>query len=280
MITQDHIKRVQDAARAIRLHILDMIGGKDGKVGHLGGSSSCAEAVAALYFYKMKADPKNPTAADRDWLIMSKGHAALAQYAALAELGYFPKEELLRVKSYGAMLQGHPDKNKTPGIEANTGSLGQGLSIGAGVASGLALDGNPARVYVIMGDGEMAEGQIWEAAMWAANKKLSRLVGILDRNRVQAMGEVAARMDSGDLAAKWKAFGWRVIEVNGHSASEVCGALDEADLSVEQPTLILANTIKGKYISFAEGRCEFHNGALSKEQYEQARREVLAYVCE
>ena len=280
MANQEEIKKVQDMARIIRLHVIDMVGGKEGKVGHLGGSFSCADIMAALYFYKMKCNAKEPYAPDRDRLLMSKGHAVLAQYAALAELGYFSKEELKHVKCYGAMLQGHLDKKKTPGIEANTGSLGQGLSIGVGMAAGLKLDNSSNKVYVIMGDGEIAEGQIWEGAMWAANRKLDNLVGILDNNEVQATGNIRDRMDPGDLAAKWKAFGWHVIEINGHKVKEVCDALDEADKIKGQPVLILAHTIKGKYISFAEGRSEFHNGALTMEQYEQAIREVKAYVAE
>lgn len=279
MVTNEQIRTVQEKARILRRLVVDMIGGKDGKVGHLGGSLSCAEIMAALYFYKMKTDPQNPQNPNRDRLIMSKGHAALIQYAALAEAGYFDKEELCRVKCYGAVLQGHPDMNKTPGVEANTGSLGQGLSIGAGIAAGLNLDQSPYKVYVIMGDGEMSEGQIWEAAMWTASRKITNLVGILDRNRLQATGSVKERMDSGDLRAKWEAFGWRVIEIDGHDASAVCDALNQVDRIKDQPVLILANTIKGKYISFAENNCAFHNGALNAEQYAQAIREIDEYRC-
>lgn len=280
MATQEQIKKVQDMARTIRLHVLDMIGGKEGKVGHLGGSFSCADIMAALYFYKMRVTPQNPKDPGRDRMLMSKGHAVLAQYAALAELGYFPMEELQHVKCCGAMLQGHPDMTKTPGIEANTGSLGQGLSLGAGMAAGLKLDKSDRHVYVIMGDGEIAEGQIWEAAMWSAERKLDNLVGILDCNKVQATGAVKDRMDSGDLMAKWKAFGWHVIEIDGHKVQDICDALDAADKVKDQPVLIFANTVKGKYVSFAEGRSEFHNGALTKEQYEQAVREVKSYIAE
>jgi len=280
MADQKQIVIVQEKARILRGSVVDMIGGKDGKVGHLGGSLSCAEIISALYFYKMRIDPKVPNNPARDRLLMSKGHAALIQYAALAEAGFFKKEELNFVKCCGAMLQGHPDMNKTPGIEANTGSLGQGLSIGAGIAAGLSLSRSAYKVYVIMGDGEMSEGQIWEAAMWAANRKQSNLVGILDRNRLQATGTVKERMDSGDMAAKWKAFGWHVIEIDGHKTIEVCNALDQADSIVDKPVLILANTIKGKYVSFAENNCAFHNSALSKEQHAQAVEEIRNYICE
>lgn len=274
---EQRIAALQEKARVLRGHVVEMIGGKEGKVGHLGGSCSVAEIVSALYFSKMNFDPVNLENPDRDRLIFSKGHAAIIQYAALAELGVFPVEELYKVKTYQSMLQGHPDMTKTPGIEANTGSLGQGLSIGCGIASGLKLRGSSATVYVIMGDGEIAEGQIWEAAMWAAHRRLSNVVGILDRNRVQAMGPVADRMDSGDLHAKFEAFGWHVIELDGHCMREVLNALEKADAVKNQPTLLLANTVKGKYVSFAEGNCAFHNGALSSEQYARALEDIAGY---
>ena len=200
---------------SLREHIVrDLIGA--GKVGHLGGSCSSAEIVAALYFHKMRHDPKNPALPDRDRFLLSKGHAALVQYAALAMAGYFPKEELKKVKSLGGMLQGHPDMTKTPGIEANTGSLGQGLSIANGMALGLRLNGSKSRVYVIIGDGEQNEGQIWEAAMAAASFKLDNLTAIVDRNKLMATGAIADRFEIGPLAPKWAAFGWNVIEIDGH----------------------------------------------------------------
>jgi len=240
----------------------------------LGGSCSCAEIVVALYFHKMKHDPKNPAWPERDRFLLSKGHAALAQYAALAMAGYFPKEELKKVKSLGAMLQGHPDMTKTPGIEANTGSLGQGLSVANGMALGLRLDGSKSRVYVILGDGELAEGQIWEAAMAAANFKIDNLTAILDYNKVQATGPIAERFDIGPIAAKWAAFGWEVIEIDGHDVAAVVEALDKAEQVKGRPTIIIAHTIKGKGVSFAENNAAFHNGLLTAEQYEIALRDL------
>lgn len=278
MASQIEIKQLQEKARTLRRHVVHMIGGKNGKVGHLGGSCSIAEIVSALYFHVMNLDPHDMKNPNRDRIIFSKGHAGIIQYAALAELHVIPEAELSHVKSFGAMLQGHPDMTKTPGIEANTGSLGQGLSIGCGIAAGLKLSNSDARVYVIMGDGEIAEGQIWEGAMWAAHRKLDHLIGILDCNKVQAMGFVKQRMDSGELGEKFEAFGWHVITIDGHCMQEVVNALDAARLVKEQPTLILANTVKGKYISFAQNNCAFHNCALSAEQYQQALQDIANYT--
>lgn len=272
-------QEIQQKARTMRHSIVDMIG-CDGKVGHLGGSCSSADIVAALYFYKMKINPSNPHAEDRDRFLFSKGHAVLAQYAALAELGYFPKDELYKVKSCGAMLQGHPDMTKTPGLEANTGSLGMGLSLGLGMALGLKQDKIDRKAYVIIGDGELMEGQIWEAAMAAAHYKSNNLVAIIDRNRLQATGTVEERMNSGDPVQKFAAFGWHVIEINGHDIAEICNALDEADKIKDKPVAIVANTIKGKGISFAENKVAFHNGALTPEQYAQAHKDIDSYVCQ
>ena len=261
-------------ARQLRHDIVDMVGGKDGKVGHLGGSCSIADVVAVLYFDRMKHDPGNPKDPDRDRFLLSKGHAALVQYAALCECGYFPREELARIKTCGAMLQGHPDVRYTPGVEANTGSLGQGLSIGLGMALGLRLDGSDRRVYVVMGDGEQAEGQIWEAAMAAANFGLDHLVGILDWNGLQATGATRDRMDLGDLKAKWQGFGWHVIEIDGHDLDQIDAAFDAAETVTGKPTLILAKTVKGKGVFFAEGQVAFHNGPLTPEQYRQAHKDI------
>lgn len=274
LVTESQLTMLKEKARIIRHDIIDMVGGKYAHVGHLGGSCSSADLVTALYFYKMRTFPQNPKSPNRDYFLLSKGHAALVQYAALAESGYFPKEELQNVKNLGAKLQGHPDMTKTPGVEANTGSLGQGLSLGLGIALGLKADQKSAKVYVLMGDGELAEGQIWEAAMAAANYKADNLVGILDRNRVQATGPVEERMDIGDVAAKWTAFGWKVIEFDGHDMKQICDALDQADSADNRPTLLLANTIKGKGVKFAEGNAQFHNAALNNEQFLLAHASV------
>jgi transketolase len=257
---------LQKTAQTLRLDIVKMIG--VGQKGHLGGSCSLAEIVTALYFYKMKHDAKNPHWPDRDRFLLSKGHAALIQYAALAECGYFPKEEILKVKCLGAMLQGHPDMQTTPGIEANTGSLGQGLSMACGMAAGLRIDGRKSKVYCIVGDGEIAEGQIWEAAMTASYYKLDNLIAILDKNSLQAMGAIKERYDTNPLAEKWKAFGWHVSEVDGHNLKEIIDALDNAD------KMIIARTIKGRGVTFAENVVAFHNGELTEEQFRQACAEL------
>lgn len=266
-------QKIAEASRAMRHNIVDMIGYEGGKVGHLGGSSSICDVVAALYFYKMKVNPKNPGDPSRDRFLLSKGHAALVQYAALAELDYFDRGEIYSVKTVGSMLQGHPDITKTPGIEANTGSLGMGLSIGLGMALG--LKGTDSRVYVVVGDGELQEGQVWEAAMAASNFGLENLTAIIDRNGLQATDAIENRMKLGDVAAKWAAFGWRVIEIDGHSISEICDALDSKPDG--RPTAIIARTVKGKHVSFAENNPSFHNGALTKEQFETAHREIAGY---
>jgi len=262
------IQDLERMARTIRLNIVKMVG--VGQRGHLGGSCSIADVVTALYFYKMRHDPANPQWPDRDRFLLSKGHAALVQYAALAECGYFPKSELERVKRCGAMLQGHPDLKTTPGIEANTGSLGQGLSIACGMAAGLRIDGRDSRVYCVVGDGEMAEGQIWEAAMAASAFKLEKLVAVLDCNGLQAMGAIVQRFDTNPIADKWRAFGWHVFEIDGHNMSRIVSVLDEADAIRKKPKMIIAKTVKGAGIPFAENRVEFHNGLMDQAQYESA----------
>jgi len=267
-------KTVEEHARTIRHDVIRMIG-SSGKVGHLGGSCSCAEIIATLYFYKMKHDVKNPALESRDRFVMSKGHSVLAQYSALAQAGYFSKDEFSHVKEYGSMLQGHPDRNKTPGIEANTGSLGQGLSVGLGMALG--LRGGDSTVYVLVGDGELAEGQIWEAIMAANHYKTGNLVMILDCNGIQATGEIKDVLDTGDKAAKFEAFGWRVLNVDGHNVQALADALDSVDVHSSQPTAIIANTVKGKFVSFAEGKAQFHNAGLTAEQFEIAHKDIEAY---
>lgn len=272
MATEELINHLEEKARQLRLSVVEMMG--IGKVGHLGGSCSCADIVAALYYHRMKVDPQNPKKADRDRFLLSKGHAALVQYAALADLGFFPKEELQRVKALGGMLQGHPDMIKTPGVEANTGSLGQGLSIANGMALGLRLDGIESKVFVIIGDGELAEGQIWEAAMASVNFGLDNLVAIVDQNGLQATGPIIERFNTNPLTPKWAGFGWHVIGIDGHSMREIVAALEEADATRGKPTVIIAKTVKGKGISFAENNAAFHNGAMTAEQYELAKREL------
>lgn len=259
-------------AQQLRKDVIISIG--VGVAGHVGGSCSAADIITALYFYKMKHDPKNPKMEDRDRLLLSKGHVAILQYAALAEAGYFPVDDLQHTKEIGFHLQGHPDVIKTPGIEAGTGSLGQGLSIGLGMALGQKLQGIDARTYVLCGDGEIAEGQIWEAAMAAVNFKADNLVAIVDHNKLQANGRIEDRFNTLPLIPKWKGFGWNVIEIDGHNMEEILTALDEADTVKGVPTVIVANTIKGKGVSFAENVVGYHNGMLTEETYKQALEEL------
>ncbi len=259
-------------ARRVREGIIRALGVN--QRGHLGGSMSSADLVTALYFYKMRHWPDNPQHPDRDRLIFSKGHSVLAQYAALAECGYFPFEDLPTTKQLGSFLQGHPEKDRTPGIEACTGSLGQGLSIGLGMALAARLDRRDYKVYVILGDAELAEGQIWEAVTAAAFYETDNLIALVDHNKMQATGKIADLYDVGNVAEKFAAFGWRVLEINGHDMEAIVDALDEADRYAGKPVAIIAHTIKGKGVSFAEGVAGFHNGALTPEQYEQALREI------
>jgi len=247
-----------------------MIG--SGKPGHLGGSCSIADIVAVLYFHTMRHNPKDPTWPDRDRFLLSKGHAALAQYAALAECGYFPKKELCTLKELGSMLQGHPEMRRMPGIEAYTGSLGQGLSIACGMAMAGKIDKKSYRVYCILGDGEIAEGQIWEASMTAAFYRLDNLIAILDKNLVQASGPIVERYDTNPHPEKWRAFGWEVMEIDGHDIREIIQAFDKAAQVKGKPVMIIAHTIKGKGVPFAEGKADFHHGIMTQEQYETALR--------
>ena len=265
---KEKLSKLETAARQLRRSIIEMIG--VGKAGHLGGSCSSADIVAALYFYKMRRREDDLQWPDRDRLIFSKGHAALCQYGALAQLNVIGKDELARVKTLDSMLQGHPDMCKCPGIEANTGSLGQGLSISLGIALGKRIDKSPARVYCILGDGELDEGQCWEAAMAAANYKADHLIAIIDRNHVQATDETVNIMDSGSIEAKFEAFGWEVISIDGHCMEAIVNALDQVETVKGKPVAIVADTVKGKGVRFAEGKAAFHNGVLTQQQYDEA----------
>lgn len=263
---------LEHQAKRLRRDVILSIG--VGVAGHIGGANSAADIVTALYFYKMRHDPKNPKKKDRDRFLLSKGHAAILQYAALAECGYFPVEDLKHTKELGSYLQGHPDVRKTPGIEAGTGSLGQGLSIGLGMALGQKLDGLDCKTYVLLGDGEMAEGQVWEAAMAAAAFQADNLVAIVDKNGLQANGRIKDRMDTGNISAKFMSFGWHVMEINGHDMKEIIEALDETDRIKGVPTAVIASTVKGKGVSFAENVVGYHNGILTEETYRQALAEL------
>jgi transketolase len=268
------VKKLERMALQLRFDLLDILG--VGKVGHLGGSSSMAEIAACLYFHAMRYDPKNPKDPDRDRFLLSKGHCVLIQYAALVELGVIPRAELKKVKTLEGCLQGHPDMDRTPGIEAVTGSLGMGLSIGLGMALGFRLDRRASRVYVVMGDGELSEGQIWEAAMAAAAFKVDHLTGFVDLNRIQATGPTREIFDIPDIARKWAAFGWEVVSIDGHDVGQILTALAKAQKTKGRPTVIVAETVKGKGFSFAENNAAFHNGSLTADQYRQALSELEA----
>jgi transketolase len=271
MVKTDKIRTIEKIAWDLRADVVRMIG--VGKPGHLGGSCSLAEIVAALYFGKMRFDPQALGDPCRDRFLVSKGHSVLIQYAALVELGVIPREEVGKVKTLAGRLQGHPDL-MTPGLEAVTGSLGQGLSIAVGMALALRLAKSPSRVYVIMGDGELAEGQLWEAAMAAARYRLDSITAIVDRNRIQATGPTEEIFDIPNIAEKWRAFGWNALSVDGHDVGAILDVLDEAAAKKGAPTVIVAETVKGKGVSFAENTAAFHNGALSREQYDRALLEI------
>ena len=253
-----------EKAKAARRLIVTMLA--EAGSGHPGGSLSCTDILTALYFDEMKVDPQRPQWEERDYCILSKGHAAPALYAMLALKGFFPESELHTLRKLGARLQGHPDRKKTPGVDASAGSLGQGISVACGVAKGLKLDGKPNRVYTILGDGECQEGQVWEAAMFAAHYQLDNLVAFLDRNRLQIDGDTEKVMGLGNLAAKWSAFGWQVIEIDGHNLEQILMALATARTVKGKPVLILANTVKGKGVSFMENNAGWHGKAPSQEE--------------
>lgn len=265
------IRRLQATAQQLRRNVLEMIG--IGKAGHWGGSSSLAETMAVLYFHAMRVDAREPCNPARDRLVLSKGHAVLIQYAALCELGYFPREELKRVKSLDGLLQGHPDLT-IPGIEAVTGSLGQGLSIGVGMALALRLEKRPAHVFVIMGDGEQSEGQLWEAAMAASNFEVDNLTAFIDLNRIQATGHTDEVFRIPDLVQKWNSFGWEVLNARGHDVTSIAENIDKARSIKGKPALIILETIKGKGVSFAENTATYHNGVFDDARFAQAMHEI------
>ena len=263
-------------ARDMRVDIVRMIA--EAGSGHPGGSLSCTDILCALYFGgAMEHDPQNPRWEGRDRFILAKGHAAPALYAALAHAGYFPREELMTLRKLGSRLQGHPDSNQLPGVEVSTGSLGQGLSIAAGAAAGLALDGKPQTVFALLGDGECQEGQVWEAAMFAAHRGLDNLVAIVDRNHLQIDGDTADVCDPGDVGAKFAAFGWSVREVDGHDIPALVEALRAAKAErVGKPCVLVAHTVKGKGVSFMEGQAGWHGKAPNAEQLAAALADLGA----
>jgi len=271
MLTAQQLAGLTARAAEMRWRIVRMMGW--GKPHHFGGSLSAADVVTALYFYKMRTNPADPGWPERDRFIMSKGHAVPAQYAALAMLGVFPTAELQSLKQLGSRLQGHPAMHLTPGLEACTGALGEGLSYANGMALAGRLQGRAYRVYCLLGDGELHEGQVWEAAMTAARHRLNQVTAIVDRNRLKGSSEVDSAKLLEPLTGRWECFGWAACQVDGHDMGAICGALDWAD-TAGRPALIVAHTVKGKGVSFMEGDCGFHNAPISESQYRQAMAEL------
>lgn len=268
----DKIAELKKRANLIRRHIITMTCAAGS--GHPGGSLSGADIVTALYFSEMNLDPSRPDWPDRDRFILSKGHAAPLLYSALAERGFFPVEELMTLRKLGSRLQGHPDMRKLPGVEISTGSLGQGLSAANGMAIAAKLDKKDYRVYALLGDGEIQEGQIWEAAMAAAHYKLDNVAAFLDHNGFQIDGPVDEIMSPEPVADKWRAFGWHVIDIDGHDCKQILGALAEAKTVKGKPTMIIAKTVKGKGVSFMENQVGWHGVAPKPDEMEKALAEL------
>ena len=248
--------------------------------GHPGGSLSIADILSVLYFEKMNIDPENPKMADRDRFVLSKGHCAPVLYGILAERGYFPTEHCATFRQASSNLQGHPDMKGVPGVDMSTGSLGQGISAANGMALSAKLDNKDYRVYTILGDGEIEEGQVWEAAMFAAHYKLDNLTAFLDFNGLQIDGDIREVMNSTPIDKKFEAFNWNVITIDGHDYDQIRNAIDEAQTVKGKPTIIIAKCVKGKGVSFMENQAGWHGAAPNKEQYEQAIAELDAVINE
>ncbi len=266
------VEELTQKARQVRRHIIRMLA-RAGS-GHPGGSLSATDLLVALYYGKLRHDPKNPKWPERDRFVLSKGHGCPALYATLAEMGYFPLSELDTLRQFGSRLQGHPDMKRTPGIEISSGSLGQGLSVGVGMALAARIDDLNYRVYVMLGDGEVEEGQVWEAAMAAGHYKLDNLCAILDHNGLQIDGPIHDVMSPLPLPEKWDAFGWHVIVIDGHNIAQILEAYDRAETIKGQPTIIIARTVKGKGVSFMENKVEWHGKAPTSEEAERALAEL------
>jgi transketolase len=266
------VDRLTGIARDLRISDIRMIA--EAGSGHPGGTLSAADMIAALFFHKLRLRPEEPEWPDRDRFVLSKGHCIPIVYAAMAKLGYFDERALKTLRRVGSPLQGHPDRTRLPGIEASTGSLGQGLSVAVGMALSGKLDEADWRVYCMMGDGEQQAGQIWEAAMFAGRHGLHNLCGILDYNQVQQTGKVVERLDIEPVVAKWRAFNWHVREIDGHDVGQIVDALDEAELVTGRPTLIVAHTIKGKGVSWMELDPAWHGKAPDAEKAERALAEL------
>ncbi|MBM4067089.1 MAG: transketolase [Planctomycetes bacterium] len=266
------VKSLEERARVIRRHVVRMLA-KAGS-GHPGSSLSTVDLLVALFYNKLRHNPQQPAWPDRDRFVLSKGHACPALYAVLAENGYFGVDKLDTLRQFGSILQGHPSMKITPGIEISGGSLGQGLSVGLGIALAGKLDKKDYRTYVMLGDGELAEGQVWEAAMAASHYKADNLCAIIDQNGLQIDGFIHEIMSSYPIPDKWRGFGWHVLEISGHDYEAILSAYDEAEKIKGKPTVIVAKTIKGKGISFMENQVDWHGKAPSKEEAERALAEL------
>lgn len=271
-------KQLQIKACTVRMGVIE--GVFNAKSGHPGGSLSVADILTYLYFDHMNVDPKNPKDENRDRFVLSKGHTAPALYAVLANKGFFPVSKIKNLRKPGAMLQGHPSMNRTPGVDMSTGSLGQGISTAVGMALAGKIDKKDYRVYTVLGDGEIEEGQVWEAAMFAAAKGLDNLCAVVDNNNLQIDGSIAEVNSPYPIPEKFRAFGWNVIEIYGHSFDEIDAAFKAAAEFKGKPTAIIAKTVKGKGVSFMEDQCSWHGTAPNAEQYEQAMNELKAQLAE
>jgi transketolase len=269
---QELVERLTGIARELRISDLEMI--IEAGSGHPGGTLSAADMIAALYFYKLRVRPEEPDWEERDRFVLSKGHCIPIVYAALARLGFFDGSMLKTLRKLGSPLQGHPDRTRLPGIEASTGSLGQGLSVAVGMALAGKLDGASWRVYCMTGDGEVQSGQIWEAAMFAPRHGLDNLCVILDANQVQQTAKVVDILDEEPIIEKWRSFNWHVLEIDGHDIAQIVDALDEAETVTGRPTAIISRTVKGKGVSWMELNPEWHGKAPDGEKAEQALAEL------
>lgn len=272
-LTAEQRELVTAKARDIRVGILEAV--TAAKSGHPGGSLSIADVMALLYYVEMNVEPANPKKADRDRFVLSKGHAAPALYSTLASKGYFPKEELLGLRKVNRMLQGHPDMKHTPGVDMSTGSLGQGISAACGMALAGKIDNSSYHVFSILGDGELEEGQVWEAAMFAGFYKLSNLTAFVDFNGLQIDGDIKEVMSPLPIGEKFAAFNWNVLEVNGHDIDELHDAIEKARACEDKPTVIVMHTIKGKGVAEMEGQAGWHGKAPTEEEGKKFIAEVL-----
>jgi len=269
--TDTQIKELEQKAKQIRRLIIQMLA--KAASGHPGGSLSAADLITALYFAVLKHNPKNPNWPQRDRFHLSKGHCCPLWYAVLAESGYFSVDKLLTLRQFGSILQGHPDR-RTPGVDVASGSLGQGLSVALGMSLAAKLDKKDYRVYVLMGDGETQEGNVWEAAMACTHYKCDNLCAVLDRNGFQIDGKTKDIMNLEPVIAKWQAFGWHTIEIDGHNIPQILSAYEEAKTIKGKPSIVIARTIKGKGVSFMENVVDFHGRAPTKEEAEKALKEL------